>query len=303
MDERNTPEAISILIGSRLHAEARLSVFPGSIPPRQEAVVRQIHCAWLPDDEPILALYDDTLLGSGADGFALTTRRLLWRNFLGHPRQLRWTELDPATVVLEKEALRISGCRLPTLALKQVHALASLLQTLGSRHCGADRPRPMGAGIDAAALVKRARSWLGERAAVFYAPALPARKLRTARKIHAVSDDERVLVIIDDTLLGSAAQGVVLTDRRVCWRVLLAPPDSSPWGVIMHGAEPVIEPKLILHPSVIEPLTGLIRAVADELAARTTRVFCWGCRGEVWLDDGRCSGCGRLLAGQEGTRR
>lgn len=303
MDDPLTVDSISALIGARLHSEARLFVVPDPMPPRKEARVRRLHRAWLPDEEPILALYDETMFGSGADGFALTSHRLLWRNFLGHPRQLRWDALDPEAVVLVDGAISIAGCRLSTAVLGQVEALVDLLQALGARHSGAKLPCAPAAEIGAAALVKRARWRLGERSAVFYAPALPSRKLRTARRLHAMSEDERALVIIDDTIGGSAAAGVVLTDRRICWRVLLAPPESCRWNELMRQPIPELGLRLVLQPRLLEPLAALIEEVADDLAARSTRVFCWQCHGEVRLEEGSCPGCGLVLVTPAGSRQ
>ena len=302
MDDLATPDAIRDLIGARLRAESRLFVSPDPIPSRQETKVRKVHRGWLPDDEPIIALYDDTLLGSGADGFALTTRRLLWRSFLGHPRQLLWTDLDPADISVEEGTLWIAGNQLPTLVLAQVEELAALLRELGKRHKSAELPRAPEAGISAAALLKRARVHLGERESVFYAPALPKRKLRTVRRVHAMPDEEDVLVLIDDSPLGSAADSVVLTDRRLCWRGRRTVLESRPWIELVRRKEPDFGLRLILHPQLCDPLIALIDEMVDELAARTTRLFCWSCQREVRIYDGCCSSCARVLVSQEEPR-
>ena len=83
--------------------------------------------------------------------------------------------------------------------------------------------------------------------------------------------------------------------HRVCCRELLAVPESWPWRELMRKDAVDLGIRLVLHPGLLEPLTALIAEVTEDLAARTTRVFCWGCHAEVRLDAGRCSGCGQVL--------
>lgn len=295
-----TPDEIRTLISSRLHSEAHFFVAPDVLPAKLLTRVRQIHNIWLPDDEPVLALYDDTLLGSGADGFALTTRRLVWRNFLEHPRQIQWTDLDPSAVDLDEDELNVAESRLSTGAIKQREALAGVLAELGDRHHGADLPRDADP-LSPAVILKLARWYIGELPSVFYAPALPARKVRTVRRLHHLPDSEKVLVILDDTLFGSASEGIVITNQRVCWKHLLDPPDSMMWSEMKprRDGQPLISGlQLTLQPDALTPLHELLREVVDELTAITGRVYCWSCRGEVRLRAGRCGGCGRIVSSQ-----
>ena len=296
-----TPDEVRALIRQRLHSEASFVVFPDPMPAWQEERVRSIHRAWLPDDEPILALYDDTLLGTGADGFALTSRRLVWRNFLGHPRQLLFSDLDPSAIDLDEDGFVVAESQLSAIAISQREALAGLLQELGERHHGADLPQGgLTSSIHPATLIKQSRWFVGEVPSVFYAPALPQRKHRTVRRVHQLADTERVLVIIDDTLLGSAAEGIVLTSHRLCWKALLQPPQSLPWGEVGRRLDPT-SLRLTLRPDILTGLTGLLREVSDELSASPGRVFCWSCRSEVRLNAGHCSGCGRVLVSAESS--
>ncbi|MFT5681172.1 MAG: hypothetical protein ACI8RZ_002078 [Myxococcota bacterium] len=299
MNAPMTPDEIHALISSRLHSEAHFFVSPDALPAKLLTRIRQIHHIWLPDDEPILALYDDTLLGSGADGFALTTHRLLWRNFLEHPRQIRWTDLDPSAVDLDEDDLIVAESRLSTGSIQQRDELAGVLQELGDRHHGAELSGSN--PLNSAVILKLARWYIGELPSVFFAPALPARKLNTARKLHGLSEDERVLVIIDDTLFGSASEGIVITNQRVCWKHLLDPPDAMKWSDMKHRSDgrPVITGlSLTLQPDALAPLYELLSKVVDELTVGTGRVYCWGCRGEVRLKAGRCGGCGRVISSQ-----
>ncbi|MDG1478490.1 MAG: hypothetical protein P8R54_02820 [Myxococcota bacterium] len=303
MNTAMTPDEIRALISSQLHSEAHFFVTPDAPPEKVLTRVRQIHDIWLADDEPILALYDDTLLGSGADGFALTTQRLVWRNFLEHPRQIRWVDLEPAAVKHEDDDLIVAESRLSTSAIRQCAALAEVLAVLGERHHSADLLHAS-EPLRPATILKLARGHIGEQPAIFYAPALPDRKLRTVRTLHRLPEDERVLVIIDDTLFGSASEGVVITSQRVCWKHLLDPPDAMLWSEMKprKDGKPVISGlQLTLQSDLLMPLHTLLRAVAQERSELTGRVYCWSCRGEVRLRGGKCSGCGRIISPQDGS--
>lgn len=74
------------------------------IAPHKEAAVRRMH-ADIADDEPILALFDDTIFGSAEYGFVVTPQRLAWRNLVGAADSIPWAALDA-------DAMYVSGNRL-----------------------------------------------------------------------------------------------------------------------------------------------------------------------------------------------
>jgi len=83
---------------------------------KQELGARHAHAQHLPSDERVLMLYDETIFGSGEDGFLVTARRLCWRNAGGPARMLEWADLDPDAMyadrlrlVLPDGALEITG--------------------------------------------------------------------------------------------------------------------------------------------------------------------------------------------------
>jgi len=70
--------------------------------------------------------------------------------------------------------------------------------------------------------------------AVFYAPGIPKEKLESARAVHALHlpEEEAVLVLYDNTLFGSAEDGFLITEERLCWRNLWEHPRQIPWSDI-----------------------------------------------------------------------
>jgi len=57
--------------------------------PRKEKNARTVHEESLTRDEPIVVLFDDTVFGSGDDGYIITPERICWRNYTEAPRGAR----------------------------------------------------------------------------------------------------------------------------------------------------------------------------------------------------------------------
>jgi hypothetical protein len=66
---------------------------------------------------------------------------------------------------------------------------------------------------------------------------MPARKLKNAGQsfLHA-APDERVLFIVDQSLLGSNKAGYALTDAGIYWKALLQPPHAVLYTELVHLA-------------------------------------------------------------------
>jgi hypothetical protein len=103
-----TEDAILALLRQHFGADDSLYLRP-TIPPKKEAGARRVHATSLPADERILALYDDTVFGSGEDGFVVTARRVCWKNIGGEPRSIEWRFLEPESIVPEGRTLAVSG--------------------------------------------------------------------------------------------------------------------------------------------------------------------------------------------------
>jgi hypothetical protein len=83
-----------------------------AIPPAKLQKVRTTHRRHLPAAEEIAALYDATVFGSAENGFALTTRRLCWKNLADEPGSREWHEIDPDIVAPSGNLVHIGGAEI-----------------------------------------------------------------------------------------------------------------------------------------------------------------------------------------------
>jgi hypothetical protein len=212
--------------------------FAPSIPSDKEARARAVHGAYLSAEEPVLVLYDDTVLGGSDDGFVLTPERLCWKNFLEHPRQVPWGGIDPADVAAQTRRVLIAGSGGIEAGSAVAEGMVRLVPALVARYVPADHgPYRSTAGASAAReprVVSLARRYLGEVEPMYYDPAIPPAKLANALAIHAVNfaAGERVAVLYDDTVFGGAKDGFLVTPSRLCWRNFSEDPAMLEWTAI-----------------------------------------------------------------------
>lgn len=89
--------------------EARTIDYAPDLRATAERRARHLHRAWLPADEPVLALHDQTLLRSGEEGFLVTAERLAFRGFFEAPWSVCWAEVDLSSVRLDAHHLVIGA--------------------------------------------------------------------------------------------------------------------------------------------------------------------------------------------------
>jgi hypothetical protein len=213
-----------------------------SIPPEIEANARFAHDLHLPDGEAILVLHDGTVFGSAEEGFVITQERFCWKNPWESARQITWRELDREAIKRETGKVILKDGE---IALSGEHVLGVsrfLLAMTGVTQgavLGPYRGQKRSAALGTATLPEErvsalGRDLVGEVRNVFYAPSIPAAKLRRARAAHAahLPGDEPVAMLYDDTYFGSAEEGLVLTSKRLCWKMYGEPATQLPWGVI-----------------------------------------------------------------------
>ncbi len=255
-----------------------------SIPPRKEYNARAAHALHLPEEEPVLALYDDTLFGGAEDGFLITTERLCWKNIWEYPRQITWNELDPASISPGGGQVNLSGGQV-NLDFDLTAGLAAFLIEMAARR----RTPAIGPYRDAAPiaetpeagalkgdrLISLARMYIGEFPDIFYHPSIPWSKSGRARSAHEahLPENEPVAVLYDDTVFGSGEEGFLLTSRRLCWKNFSEEPTQLSWGEIepstietrrnhvriMNGAIQITG-----QPSLVPAVAKLLRAAAEE---------------------------------------
>jgi hypothetical protein len=239
-----------------------------SIPRSKESGARAAHGSGLPDSEPILILYDATLLGGGEDGFLITPERLCWKNAFEHPRQIAWSDIDPASITPARGKVGVAG-GLIGVSGELCAGVARLLADLVTRYRIPDTSPyrrsveeievALPGQVPVTRLVALARQKLGEVEHVYYHPSIPAPKLRSSLAMRA--RDETVAVLYDDTLFGSAAEGFFLTPERVGWKNLVGPPLAARWVEIDPAAVSASGNIVFLGPGAIQ-ITARVDIVA-----------------------------------------
>jgi hypothetical protein len=98
-----TDEGVLALLRVHFTGASSMHLCP-SIPGRKEIVARAIHARHLPSEERVLALFDDTIFGSGDEGFLITSQRVCWKNpgTTGRPESIEWRHVDPDTMYADR---------------------------------------------------------------------------------------------------------------------------------------------------------------------------------------------------------
>jgi hypothetical protein len=119
-----TEDAILGLLRQHFGVDDSLYLSP-TIPAKRVVGARRAHAAHLPANERILALYDDTVFGSGEDGFIVTAQRLCWKNIQGEARSVEWRFLDPESVIPEGRKLSVADSIIEISGDRQVIGAAA----------------------------------------------------------------------------------------------------------------------------------------------------------------------------------
>lgn len=126
-----TDDAVLALLRQHFAGADSISLCP-SIPGKKELGAREAHARHLPTNERVLMLFDDTVFGSGDEGFLVTSRRLCWKNAADRPRMVEWKQLDPDSMyadrrrlVLGTHAIEITGDESVTFACEQAFHVLS----------------------------------------------------------------------------------------------------------------------------------------------------------------------------------
>lgn len=229
--------------------------------------------------EPVLVLYDDTVFGGAKEGFIMTPARLLWKRFTEDPRQVRWTELSASSVSLEENQVLLDGEPLSltvweTDALRRMaDLLTELIWRAGDRHAfrsasiasrHGDRPRHLSAGR----VLELCQEHLEGIDDVHLSPEIPPRKLANVRALHAehLGPDEVVLALHDNTLMGGARDGYIITGERICWKNTLSAPRHLPWRYVLER-EVQRTSKMVVTVAGAEIWVSSIADLADRTAA------------------------------------
>ncbi|MBX3233283.1 MAG: hypothetical protein KIT84_33345 [Labilithrix sp.] len=135
-----TEKAIVELLRRQLGVLGTVFVAP-DVPARKEAAARRAHVVHLPSPEKLLALYDATMLGSGEEGFIVTTRRLCWKNVGAPACSIQWRDIDPDRLFIDgrrlfvdDEAITIDDEDVLDASMDAFHVLALSARPQASGH-------------------------------------------------------------------------------------------------------------------------------------------------------------------------
>jgi hypothetical protein len=99
-----TDDAVLALLRQRFSGIDAMDLCP-AVPGKKELAARSVHARHLPSDERVLALFDDTVFGSGDVGFLVTSRRVCWKNVAGRAQMIEWQHIDPDRMYVDRHKL------------------------------------------------------------------------------------------------------------------------------------------------------------------------------------------------------
>ncbi|MFO0591352.1 MAG: hypothetical protein U0441_27640 [Polyangiaceae bacterium] len=256
------------------------------IPPKKLQRAREEHRAHLPPGEPVAILFDATTLGGARDGFVVTPLRVCWKEFLEHPRQLTWEDLAGVDIFAEARHVSVAHGQLPAPWVQGgPDAVCDLLLALRKQRRGGMPYRDVAHAEAPITLAERilraARRHLGERGWIHYRPSIPRRMLEAARAIHAgrIEDERDVLVLYDDTVFGSGADGLVLTERAVCWRSFLGDAEAIRWDdldvtrIVVDGDLLYLDGERRVDLRMRPGMARLVARAVEDIAAEVERAI------------------------------
>jgi hypothetical protein len=230
----------------------------------------------LGEDSTVLVLYDDTVLNGAEDGCVVTTTGIGLNSALEEPHWFDFTQLEPkdiapsadktpcikghaASMSLISQALRNQWLE----ALQQTVRFFRLSNQTGPyRETSALLSGPTRAKALAwKDLLGHLRQGISEHDTIFFAPDIPKRKQTTVERLYGLRPSERVALVYDETLFGSAKHGLAITTMRFC----LHDVDHVPFSVEFEN---------LCHEDIVETNTDLcVRGIAQS--------WTWLCKKEL----------------------
>ena len=178
----------------------------------------------LQSDEKLIAIFDETLMGSAKDGFAFTTKRVYWKNGTGSNDVQEYRNLTGPFSLggIFNPVLRLGSDLEIEIHMTEAETRPALVSFLGKARSvyteGLQTSARSSSAADAEAYTLSCFGQISPSDRIHVAPHIPERVRIGANRYLELESDERLLAIYDDTLLGSGKNGFSLTTRRVLWK-------------------------------------------------------------------------------------
>lgn len=181
-------------------------------------------------DEEVLVLIDDTIFGSAKDGALLTSKGFYVHGMMQSPQSIQLSDIQSVTLLNKK--LHINNVEFLSFSVPGKEAMRLFAEML-IKISGGEVAQPSVGEQSIAALrisndmrdILEEYSSIIEDDHVFFAPSLPPKKVKNAQRSYAnLAKDEEPLALIDDTTLGSAKAGVLLTDKSIYSHIKMESP-------------------------------------------------------------------------------
>ncbi len=183
-----------------------------------------------PADE-ILLLLDTTAFGSGKDGFVVTQKAIYFKNMWEHPIRVAWS--DVGTIEREGKRFPINGYSFdPQLGEDSTKEIDAALQRAVELADGLGwrAARPQDAAATPAQIIEDAFKDVEKGSEIFLGLSIPAKKKANAFASMKVKEDmSDISVLIDETVFGSAKEGMVLTSRAIYSKESFCDPVRVTW--------------------------------------------------------------------------
>jgi len=206
----------------------------------------------LPKASEVLVLYDDTVFGSAEEGFVVTAEGFGFKRISDEPKWIAFVDLAPEQVQLSESSfttsVRVCG-DVPGLTAANPEFHRRLAVALGQMAQLAKGTTQRGVYRTASPQLTQQRGMREVQlpqllalvseifevdSRLFIAPDIPARKLERVTELYGIRSAEHVALIYDDTLMGSAKDGLVITTKRLGFKEAFETPVSIWFETLTH---------------------------------------------------------------------
>lgn len=225
-------DAIIMKYRERLQGAGRYFFFLHEIPQNKLMGALSKYAKTANQHEKVLMLVDNTALGSAKDGILLTDKKIYAQSIGEPPRSIDLCNIRSATFVDERsnklfinEMLFFANV---IVDKPQMAILAEMLRECSNLFYVRQKfPTSLAQRNNVVEIVTQYHEKM-QGNYVFFAPNIPQNKLTNAiaKYANGITQDERILILLDNTAFGGAKEGVLLTDKKIYAHDIVSSPMS-----------------------------------------------------------------------------